>query len=190
MTGKSGSGKSTLLYIISTLDNPTSGIIQLGDHNITEMSNKELHEFRNRHMGFIFQFHFLLPEFTALENVLMPALKANLRAKKREYAIHLLESFDLKHRLNYLPAQLSGGEAQRVAIARSLIMEPDYIFADEPTGSLDSTNANNVMTIFRKVNREKKCTIIYVTHDEEFASMANRKIQLHDGTIAFDKKLL
>lgn len=183
LTGKSGSGKSTLLYMMSTLDNPTSGKVFLQDQDITAMGSRELHRFRNRHMGFIFQYHYLLPEFTALENVLIPAIKAGNVAEKRPYAIELLESFDLKDRMHNVPGKLSGGESQRVAIARALIMNPQYIFADEPTGSLDSANAQNVMSIFQKINREHGCTIVYVTHDTEFAALAQKQIFLVDGQV-------
>jgi lipoprotein-releasing system ATP-binding protein len=183
LTGKSGSGKSTLLYMISTLDNPTSGRVFLQDQDITAMGSRELHRFRNRHMGFIFQYHYLLPEFTALENVLIPAIKAGNVSEKRSYAIELLESFDLKDRMHSVPGKLSGGESQRVAIARALIMNPEYVFADEPTGSLDSANAQNVMAIFQKINREHGCTIVYVTHDTEFATLAEKQIFLVDGQV-------
>ena len=184
LTGKSGSGKSTLLYLMSSLDFPTSGIIEINGLNISAMKEKELHRFRNRHMGFIFQFHYLLPEFTALENVLMPARKAGEHIKRRKYAEELFEKFDLTDKMNVPPGRLSGGQQQRVAIARSLIMDPDYIFADEPTGALDSLNGRIVMEIFKKVNQEKKTSIILVTHDNEFANSAQRQIRLVDGEIA------
>lgn len=184
LTGKSGSGKSTLLYIISTLDAPTSGRVLIEDHDVVSLTSRELHEFRNRYMGFVFQFHYLLPEFTALENVLMPARKAGNLVEKKPYAEYLLEKFDLKEKFHQLPGQLSGGQAQRVALARALIMKPKYLFADEPTGSLDSSNAKIVMDIFRKINIEEKCTIIYVTHDADFAKLAKRKIQLIDGKLS------
>jgi lipoprotein-releasing system ATP-binding protein len=183
LTGKSGSGKSTLLYIISTLDAPTTGQVFLEDRDVTSLNNKELHEFRNRYMGFVFQFHYLLPEFSSLENILMPARKAGMLAQKRAYAEHLMEKFDLKEKLHNKPGELSGGQAQRVAIARALIMQPKYLFADEPTGSLDSTNAKIVMDIFRQINKEENCTIIYVTHDQDFAKLAKRKIELVDGKL-------
>ncbi len=183
LTGKSGSGKSTLLYMISSLDNPTSGRVLLQDQDVAQMEQQKLHRFRNQHMGFIFQYHYLLPEFTALENVLMPAIKAGIAEKKRDEAIELLQRFELGHRLNNLPSQLSGGESQRVAIARALIMRPRFIFADEPTGALDSANAMNVMQIFQEINRTTGCTIVYVTHDAEFAAMAHKKILLVDGQI-------
>ena len=184
LTGRSGSGKSTLLYMISSLDNPTSGKVLLQGQNIAEMPQQELHAFRNTQMGFIFQYHYLLPEFTALENVLMPAIKAGTAQQKRAEATELLKRFDLGQRMHHLPSQLSGGESQRVAIARALIMNPKFIFADEPTGSLDTVNAMNVMQIFQQVNRETGCTIVYVTHDTDFAALAQKQILLVDGQVS------
>lgn len=184
LAGKSGSGKSTLLYIVSTLDNPTSGTVSLKDQVISKMNSRELHQFRNRNMGFIFQYHYLLPEFSALENVLMPAIKAGVVKEKRKYAEELLERFNLQHRMTHLPSQLSGGETQRVAIARALIMNPQYIFADEPTGSLDTTNASIVMNIFSEINKTNGCTVVYVTHDLDFAALAQKQITLVDGEIS------
>jgi len=184
LTGRSGSGKSTLLYMISSLDNPTSGKVLLQGQNIADMPQQELHAFRNTQMGFIFQYHYLLPEFTALENVLMPAIKAGTAQQKREEATELLKRFDLGQRMHHLPSQLSGGESQRVAIARALIMNPKFIFADEPTGSLDTANAMNVMQIFQQVNRETGCTIVYVTHDTDFAALAQKQILLVDGEVS------
>ncbi|RHX77688.1 ABC transporter ATP-binding protein [Leptospira yasudae] len=183
LTGKSGSGKSTLLYMISSLDPPTSGGIEIDGKNIYKMKEEEIHEFRNKRMGFIFQFHYLLPEFTALENVLMPARKAGLLKDSQSYAEHLLEEFDLKDRMDYRINRLSGGQAQRVAIARALVMNPKYIFADEPTGALDSANTKVVMNILEKVNRETKTTILVVTHDPDFASRTKRQIHLVDGQV-------
>ncbi|PJZ55908.1 ABC transporter ATP-binding protein [Leptospira barantonii] len=183
LTGKSGSGKSTLLYMISSLDPPSAGTIEIGGKNIYKMDEEEIHEFRNKRMGFIFQFHYLLPEFTALENVLMPARKAGLLKETQSYAEHLLEEFDLKDRMDYRINRLSGGQAQRVAIARALVMNPKYIFADEPTGALDSANTKVVMNILEKVNRETKTTILVVTHDTDFASKTKRQIHLVDGRV-------
>lgn len=183
LTGKSGSGKSTLLYMISSLDNPTSGRVLLHGQDIARMEQRQLHRFRNRNMGFVFQYYYLLPEFTALENVLIPAIKAGMVEEKRKQAIALLERFDLGHRLHNLPSQLSGGEMQRVAIARALIMEPRYVFADEPTGALDSANAKIVAETLRAINRDAGCTVVYVTHDMDFAAMADKQILLVDGEI-------
>ena len=183
ITGRSGSGKSTLLYLISSLDLPTSGEIIIDDMNLHNVSVEDVHRFRNQKMGFVFQFHYLLPELTALENVLMPSFKTKTQLLKREYALSLLDEFGLKSKANRLPSQLSGGEQQRVAIARSLIMEPKYLFADEPTGNLDSVNGQAVLELFQRINKEKKTTILIVTHDNEFAKMAHETIHLVDGKI-------
>lgn len=188
LTGKSGSGKSTLLYMISSLDPPSLGAIHIDGKDIYRMDEEEIHEFRNKRMGFIFQFHYLLPEFTALENVLMPARKAGLLNERQSYAEHLLEEFDLKDRMNYRINRLSGGQAQRVAIARALVMNPKYIFADEPTGALDSANTKVVMNILAKVNREINTTIVVVTHDPDFAAKTKRQIHLVDGRIVSGKE--
>ncbi len=187
LTGKSGSGKSTLLYLISSLDDPSQGKVKIDGKDLVLLSQAELHSFRNKHMGFVFQFHYLLPEFTALENVLMPALKAGQLAEKKADAIRILERFDLGDKLNHIPSQLSGGQMQRVSIARALVMNPRYLFADEPTGSLDSANAKIVMDIFRDINRTEGTTVIMVTHDPDFAKSAKRQIKLVDGQIANGK---
>ncbi|MFP5519157.1 MAG: ABC transporter ATP-binding protein [Bdellovibrionia bacterium] len=183
VTGRSGSGKSTLLYCISTLDIPTTGKIYFDNQELSEMSSEDLHHFRNQEMGFIFQFHYLLPELTALENVLMPARKTDSHIKKREYGKELLRQFGLESKFDRLPKELSGGEQQRVAIARSLIMEPRYIFADEPTGNLDSANGDIVMDILKGITHNGKTSVIYVTHDPDFAKMASHSIHLVDGRI-------
>lgn len=184
ITGRSGSGKSTLLYIISTLDPASSGDVEIDGVRLSEMSSQEVHRFRNLRMGFVFQFHHLLPELTALENVLMPAIKTGVEKERREFALQLLSEFGIRDKANSLPSQLSGGEQQRVAIARALVMDPAYLFADEPTGNLDTTNGRAVMNLFQRVNRERGTTVIYVTHDKEFADMASRQIHLVDGQIA------
>ncbi len=183
LTGKSGSGKSTLLYLISSLDKPSAGTVHIDEEDIDAMNVRRVHEFRNRHMGFVFQFHYLLPEFTALENVLMPLRKRGLKPEDTDRAASLLQKFDLADRMHYRPGQLSGGQQQRVAIARALVTEPDYVFADEPTGALDSANSELVMDIFSSIHEGGR-TIVYVTHDEEFASRASRQIRLVDGRIA------
>lgn len=183
VTGKSGSGKSTLLYILSTLDSSTSGEMVLDGKSLSTMRDSDVHLFRNLKMGFVFQFHYLLPELTSLENVLMPAMKTGREKEFREKGIQLLTDFGLADKLNRFPSQLSGGEQQRVAIARALVMGPKYIFADEPTGNLDSVNAEAVMSLFKKINKEQKTTIIFVTHDKDFASLAKRRIHLVDGKI-------
>ena len=183
LTGKSGSGKSTLLYILSTLDFPTRGEVEIGDHKVTQMNVREVHEFRNLHMGFVFQFHHLLPELTTLENVLIPAMKTGRHKERRAAAEELLHEFGLADKFHRFPNQLSGGEQQRVASARSLVMAPKYLFADEPTGNLDSANGQVVMDLLKRVNKERQTTVIYVTHDPDFAALAPRQIQLVDGRV-------
>lgn len=181
--GRSGSGKSTLLYIMSSLDQPTSGEVIIDERSLQHMNVKELHQFRNLKMGFVFQFHHLLPELSAIENVLMPAIKTNSQEQHRKFAKELLGEFGILQMADKLPSQLSGGEQQRVAIARALVMKPTYIFADEPTGNLDSVNGQAVINLFRRINKDFGTTVIYVTHDLEFARMASRQIQLVDGQI-------
>ena len=181
ITGRSGSGKSTLLYVMSTLDQATSGEIIIDGEKVTAMSSERLHQFRNQNMGFVFQFHYLLPELTALENVLIPARKTQQHEKKSDLAFSLLERFGLKSKENRLPGQLSGGEQQRVAIARALIMQPKYLFADEPTGNLDSSNGDQVIRILKELNETEKMTIVMVTHDPDYAAMAKRQVYLVDG---------
>ncbi len=183
ITGRSGSGKSTLLYIISTLDKPTSGDVTIDGTLVTNLTSDQLHLFRNQSMGFIFQFHHLLPELSALENILMPAMKSGAEEQLKPRALELLERFQLSHRIHNRPNELSGGEQQRVAIARALIMSPKYIFADEPTGNLDSINGTAVMNFFKELNRDFGTTIVYVTHDKEFSRMGGREIVLVDGQI-------
>ncbi len=187
VTGRSGSGKSTLLYCISTLDAPTEGKVYFDGQELTEMTSEDLHHFRNQKMGFIFQFHYLLPELTSLENVLMPARKYAVHKQKVNRAKELLEMVGLSAKLNSIPREMSGGEQQRVAIARSLIMEPKYIFADEPTGNLDSVNGDTVMEILKGITKTGSTSVIYVTHDPDFAAMADHSIQLADGKIIVDE---
>lgn len=183
LTGKSGSGKSTLLYILSTLDNPTRGKVLFSGKDIAKMDSPELHRLRTNQIGFVFQFHYLLPELSALDNVLMPARKAGMLKEKTEFAKYCLESVGLQDKMKHLPKELSGGQAQRVAIARSLIMQPKYLFADEPTGSLDSANSAKVFEIFQQINKEFKTTIVMVTHDPDLAEATSRQIHLMDGMI-------
>lgn len=183
ITGRSGSGKSTLLYIISSLDKATSGEVLVDNISLTHIGKKDLHRFRNLKMGFVFQFHHLLPELTAVENILMPTLKTTFDATRKVFALELLEEFGIRNKADSLPSQLSGGEQQRVAIARALIMRPIFLFADEPTGNLDSSNGQLVMSLFKRINKERGTTIIYVTHDQLFAQMASRQINLADGMI-------
>jgi ABC-type lipoprotein export system ATPase subunit len=186
VTGRSGSGKSTLLYVASGLDDLTAGEVLISGENIHTLNSKDLHLFRNRRMGFVFQFHYLLPELTSLENILMPARKFKEEVSKKPQALEMLEWFDIMHCMNKIPAKMSGGEQQRVSIARALIMEPDILFADEPTGNLDSVNGAKVMTILEEINQKNKTTIMLVTHEEDYAMRANRRIHLVDGQIDYD----
>jgi ABC-type lipoprotein export system ATPase subunit len=186
MMGRSGSGKSTLLYLLSTLDRHYEGQIFYDSADVLKMDVENVHKLRNQQIGFVFQFHYLLSELTALENILLPARKAGLLKEKEAFARELLETIGLAGKANRLPDNLSGGEQQRVAIARALVMRPKYLFADEPTGNLDSTNGEIILDLFAKFNREYKTTIIYVTHDKEFGNWAHRKIHLVDGLIESD----
>lgn len=186
LTGKSGSGKSTLLYILSSLDSPSAGSVLISDNDLNKMESENLYRFRNEEMGFVFQFNYLIAELSALENVLMPTMKLNKKSELRSYGETLLEQFGLKDKMHRYPRQLSGGEQQRVAIARALIMKPKYLFADEPTGSLDSTNGEVVMGIIKNANKDQGTTVVLVTHDQDFADLANRTIRLVDGKIAKD----
>lgn len=188
ISGRSGSGKSTLLYIISTLDDPSSGQLIIDEKDVGKMSAKELHAFRNLQVGFIFQFHYLLEELTALENVLLPARNLKQDIKLTGRAHELLESFGIEDKANSFPKQMSGGEQQRVAIARALLMRPRYIFADEPTGNLDSHNALNVMETLRQVNKTDGTTVLLVTHEPDFSKMADREVLLRDGRIVDERE--
>ncbi len=184
IVGKSGAGKTTLLQIIGTLDRPTKGQVLIEGTDVSCMKDKELAAFRNRHIGFIFQFHQLLPEFTAIENVCIPAMIA--REKESEYAPRaekLLRELGLANRLNHKPNELSGGEKQRVAAARALMMSPDIILADEPTGSLDEKNKKELSELLLKLRKEYGQTILLVTHDKELAGIADRIIEIKDGVI-------
>lgn len=181
ISGKSGSGKSTLMYIISTLDTPTSGSVMIDGKNVAQMSVDDVHAFRNKYVGFVFQFHYLLPELTALENVLLPA--RNLNLNKTKEALTFLEELGVAAHKDKFPSQMSGGEQQRVAIARALILQPKYIFADEPTGNLDTKNAEIVMNMLKRENQHHGTTIALVTHDPDFSKQANREIFLIDGSI-------
>ncbi len=182
-------GKSTLLYLLSSLDVPSEGKVEIDGNDLARMPGEEIYRFRNQRMGFVFQFHYLLAELTSLENVLLPARKTDQEAQRRAYAESLLEQFGLTDKMDRLPRQLSGGEQQRVAIARALVMEPSYLFADEPTGNLDSANGDIVMNIIRDINRRHHMTVVMVTHDPDFANLAGRQIRLVDGRIAEPERI-
>lgn len=184
IVGSSGAGKTTLLTILGTLDRATSGEILFNNENITSLNEKKLAAFRNQHIGFVFQFHHLLPEFTAIENVCIPAFIKKTSKKEAELkALELLDLLGLKDRAHHKPSELSGGEQQRVAVARALINNPKVIFADEPSGNLDSENAQNLHQLFFKLRDELKQTIVVVTHNETLANMADRKLVMKDGVI-------
>lgn len=185
ITGPSGSGKSSLLYLLGLLDQATSGEIEIMGQNVTRYSDDQLADVRRGQMGFIFQFHFLLPEFTALENVMLP-MKRFGRLKDSEIearASQLLDSLGLADQKHKIPKQLSGGQSQRVAIARALGNDPTIILADEPTGNLDSVSSANVQKILKQIAREQNHTVVVVTHDNEFAASADRVIHIVDGHI-------
>jgi lipoprotein-releasing system ATP-binding protein len=184
IVGASGAGKSTLLNILGTLDKPDSGRLFINDIELNKLSNKSLSDFRNRKIGFIFQFHHLLTEFDALENVCIPAFIAGVsKADAEKRATELLELLGLGQRLHHKPNALSGGEQQRVAVARALINEPSLIFADEPSGNLDSANARELHELFVKLRNEFNQTFVIVTHNEDLANISDRKVLMVDGLI-------
>ncbi len=185
--GKSGAGKTTLLHILGTLDRADSGSLKINNVEISKLSERQLADFRNQNIGFVFQFHHLLPEFTALENVIMPALiqkKNEKEAQKR--ASELLDYLGLSDRLTHKPTQLSGGEQQRVAVARALMNQPSVVFADEPSGNLDSKSSQELHQLLFKLRDDFKQTFIIVTHNAELARMSDRQLEMKDGVLVND----
>jgi len=184
IAGPSGSGKSTLLHILGTLDVPDKGEIQLANKALQALKGKALAAFRNKHIGFVFQFHHLLPEFSAIENVCIPGwIAGRKKTEVRQQAEELLKTLGLGDRIENKPNQLSGGEQQRVAVARALINRPDIIFADEPTGNLDSQNARELHHLFFELREKMKQTFLIVTHNEELAGMSDRILHMKDGKL-------
>lgn len=182
--GKSGAGKTTLLQLIGTLDKPNSGRIVIDGTDVSALNDRRLSQFRNQHIGFVFQFHQLLPEFTAIENVMMPALIAGKGFKEAEKdAKELLDYLNLSDRTKHRPSEMSGGEKQRVAVARALINRPSIVLADEPSGSLDSQNKQELHRLFQEIRQNFGQTILIVTHDEALAGLSDRVIRMQDGTI-------
>jgi lipoprotein-releasing system ATP-binding protein len=187
IVGQSGAGKSTLLHCMGTLDLPTSGRIRLGGEELTTMSGSRLAAVRNRDIGFVFQFHHLLPEFTALENVMVPGLiQGRSRREMQKRAESLLEEVGLSNRASHRPGELSGGEQQRVAVARALALDPKLVLADEPTGNLDSATSDAIHDLFFQINREHGTTIIVVTHNPAFAESMPRVVRMLDGRVEID----
>lgn len=185
IVGASGAGKTTLLQIIGTLDTPTSGSIEIDGISLQSMSERKLSAFRNQHIGFVFQFHHLLPEFTALENICIPSFIAGISQKQaQQRGMELLEFLNLKQRADHKPSELSGGEQQRVAVARALMNKPSIILADEPSGNLDSANARELHNLFFTLRDEYKQTFAIVTHNKELAELSDRYIHIVDGKIS------
>lgn len=184
VTGASGAGKSTLLHILSTLDRADSGLVSLAGIDTGSLNDHKLAEFRNKKIGFVFQFHHLLPEFTALENICIPAFIARISKKEAEHrAMELLNFLNLSDRALHKPSELSGGEQQRIAVARALINQPAVLMADEPSGNLDSTNARQLHQLFFDLRDKLNQTILIVTHNEELAEMSDRRLMMKDGLI-------
>ena len=189
VVGPSGAGKSTLLHILGTLDLPTAGSVRYEGEEVTRFSSRRLAAFRNASLGFVFQFHHLLPEFTALENVMMPGLVRGMRRRRaRERAEALLEEVGLAHRLSHRPGELSGGEQQRVALARALFVQPKLLLADEPTGNLDSVTSDAIHELLFQLNRARGTTILVVTHNRELADAMPRVVHMRDGRIEQDER--
>ena len=185
IVGSSGAGKTTLMHILGALDRPTSGRVEVDGRDIFAMAAAEIDSFRNREMGFVFQFNQLLPEFSALENVMMPALIARLSGPDaRNRAAEILDEVGLSHRLQHKPGQLSGGEQQRVAIARALVMQPRLLLADEPTGNLDSGTSDSIYNLFQRVHASRDLTMIIVTHSDQLASRLDRVVKMEDGCMS------
>ncbi len=184
IVGKSGAGKSTLLHILGTLDLADKGQVSINDKNVSQLNKKALADFRNRNIGFIFQFHHLLPEFTAVENVIMPALiHGDSEKDSRHRATELLDYLGLSARVTHKPNELSGGEQQRVAVARALMMNPGVVFADEPSGNLDSASSKELHQLIFKLREDFKQTFVIVTHNEELAQMSDRCLTMQDGLL-------
>ena len=185
IVGSSGSGKSTFLHILSGLDKATSGEVYIDNDKISNEADSKICQIRNKKVGFIYQFHHLLPEFTAIENVLMPILiKGNIENKDRKLAVDILDQIGLAKRMYHYPAQLSGGERQRVAIARAVINNPKIVFADEPTGNLDNQTGNQVLEIFLRLQKELNTSLVIVTHDNDIAAKAMTRYRLHNGMLS------
>ncbi len=184
IAGPSGSGKSTLLHILGTLDRPDKGTVVMNGQDLGGLWGNKLSDFRNRHIGFVFQFHHLLPEFSALENICIPGwLARRPRKQVREEAAQLLDLMGLSHRMENKPNQLSGGEQQRVAVARALINQPDIVFADEPTGNLDTAHARELHQLFFDLRKQFQQTFLIVTHNEELAGLSDRVLHMKDGQL-------
>lgn len=189
IVGPSGAGKTTLLQIIGTLDKPDTGSVTIDGQEITNLSSGKLADFRNKHIGFVFQFHQLLPEFSAMENVMIPALISGAsRRQAKEKALSLLDMLGLSDRVNHKPAELSGGEKQRVAVARALVNDPSVVLADEPSGSLDSKNKSELHQLFFELRDRLGQTFVIVTHDESLAELTDRTIHMRDGMIVDDMR--
>jgi lipoprotein-releasing system ATP-binding protein len=189
VVGQSGAGKSTFLHCLGTLDVPSSGSLSVGGKELTSLDNEALADLRNKSIGFVFQFHHLLPEFNALENVMMPGLIQGLSRKEMtKRAEALLDDVGLKIRASHRPGELSGGEQQRVALARALVLEPKLILADEPTGNLDSKTSDQIHELFFRINKERKTTIVVVTHNMMLADSMPRKVTMRDGRVEKDER--